>query len=254
MWHGAPATLGAMRRLLTLFTLCASIATAAPVPIPAPAVVGPPPDWYEVELVVFRHTQPGAGASETWPVALVRPAIETARELLPPADTPAAFMALPPGASRLTTQWDRLVKSSRYEPIAYFAWLQPPFERGTAPTVRIAAPEPAAVVVEVAPVAPSTPAFAFAAEAPAEPVLPPLRMPLDGTAAVALSRYLYLTLDLAFQPGDLAPLTGELPLPPFRLTETRRMRSKELHYFDHPLFGVIALITPRPAPAVMAVN
>ena len=29
-----------------------------------------------------------------------------------------------------------------------------------------------------------------------------------------------------------------------RLKESRRMRSSELHYFDNPLFGVLALITP----------
>ena len=103
--------------------------------------------------------------------------------------------------------------------------------------------------------APTTaPPFAFGAAAnatatpPLPPLLPPLRTPLDGIATVGLARFLYLTLDLEFQPGDLPPLVDGSAMPPFRLTETRRMRSKELHYFDHPLFGVLALITPRPAP------
>jgi hypothetical protein len=30
----------------------------------------------------------------------------------------------------------------------------------------------------------------------------------------------------------------------YRLDETRRMRSGELHYFDNPRFGVIARVTP----------
>jgi hypothetical protein len=42
------------------------------------------------------------------------------------------------------------------------------------------------------------------------------------------------------------------PKPPeflgFRLTETRRLRSREIHYFDHPLFGAVLLVTPRPMP------
>ena len=31
----------------------------------------------------------------------------------------------------------------------------------------------------------------------------------------------------------------------FRLQAKRRMRSREIHYFDHPVFGVITTITPR---------
>lgn len=31
----------------------------------------------------------------------------------------------------------------------------------------------------------------------------------------------------------------------FRLAEKRRLRSREIHYFDHPLYGMILTITPR---------
>ena len=257
MAAASPARLGAMRNPRTTLTVAlaftAALAGAAPAPAPAAPPVQPP-DWFEVELVVFRHTQPGAGASETWPADPGRPAVEGARELDPAATALAPFMALPPTASRLTAQWDKLVKSSRYEPIAYFAWLQPPLERGRSPAVRIASPAPPEPPVDPNAAAPPTtpaPEFAFAPDPnapPVEPLPPPLRVPLDGTATVGLQRYLYLALDLVFQPGDLPPLVDGTPMPPFRLTETRRMRSKELHYFDHPLFGALVLITPRPAP------
>jgi hypothetical protein len=254
-----------MSNRIAAFALAFSAALVGAAPAPVPAAP-PPQDWFEVELVVFRHTQPGAGASETWPADPGRPAVEAARELDPAATVLAPFMALPPTASRLSAQWDKLVKSPRYEPLGYFAWLQPPLERGRSPAVRIASPLPPEKPPEQPPVptldpnaappapAPSTapaPAFAFAPDPdapPAAPALPPLRTPLDGTATVGLQRYLYLALDLVFQPGDLPPLVDGTPMPPFRLTETRRMRSKELHYFDHPLFGAIVLITPRPAP------
>lgn len=39
---------------------------------------------------------------------------------------------------------------------------------------------------------------------------------------------------------------------PYRLLESRRMRSKEVHYLDHPAFGIIALITPYERPTVNA--
>jgi hypothetical protein len=34
----------------------------------------------------------------------------------------------------------------------------------------------------------------------------------------------------------------------FRLQQSRRMRSSEIHYLDHPLFGVIAQVTPYELP------
>ena len=46
----------------------------------------------------------------------------------------------------------------------------------------------------------------------------------------------------------------EYGVPEIRLKERRRMRSKELHYFDHPRFGVIALITPYTPPAEVPVE
>ncbi len=254
MGAAVAARLGPMRRLSLTLSFTAMLAAAAPAPAPVVPVVPPPPDWFEVELLVFRHTQPGAGASETWPADPGRPAVEGARELDLESIVLEPFMALPPTASRLLEQQRKLQKSPRYEPIGYFAWLQPPLERGKSPAIRIAAPAPPPPATDphapLAGTAPPTPAFAFAADpnAPLAPALPPLRTPLDGTITVGLQRYLYVALDLVFQPGDLPPLVDGTPMPPFRLSETRRLRSKELHYFDHPLFGAIVLITPRPAP------
>jgi len=35
---------------------------------------------------------------------------------------------------------------------------------------------------------------------------------------------------------------------PLRITEQRRVKLKELHYFDHPLFGVIVRVVPYRIP------
>ena len=60
---------------------------------------------------------------------------------------------------------------------------------------------------------------------------------LSGSTALALGRYLHLTLDLSFQPEGSTQA--------YVLRQTRRMRSRERHYIDHPTFGVIALVTPQ---------
>ena len=57
---------------------------------------------------------------------------------------------------------------------------------------------------------------------------------LDGSITLIRERYLHLSVDLALtSPGSV-----------YRLDETRRMRSGELHYFDNPRLGVIARVTP----------
>ena len=58
---------------------------------------------------------------------------------------------------------------------------------------------------------------------------------LTGQIALSRGRYLHLTLDLAYTAPD-----GQR----YVLRQSRRMRSTERHYIDHPKFGVIALITP----------
>jgi hypothetical protein len=75
----------------------------------------------------------------------------------------------------------------------------------------------------------------------------------SGTVRVHLTRFLHVTLDLTYQADGTGPVLaandglGELALAPrYRLTATRNVRSNELHYFDHPAFGVLVRITPVP--------
>jgi hypothetical protein len=62
---------------------------------------------------------------------------------------------------------------------------------------------------------------------------------LDGTVTLVRERFLHLDVDLVLQSI-------------YTLDETRRVRSGERHYFDHPMFGVIAEVTPYSAPAPAA--
>jgi hypothetical protein len=81
-----------------------------------------------------------------------------------------------------------------------------------------------------------------------------------GTVHVFLSRFLHVTLDLTFegQPAAVDPAApnaaaspgdglAEVVLAPrYHLAATRNVRSGELHYFDHPAFGVLVRVTPVP--------
>jgi hypothetical protein len=169
---------------------------------------------YDVELVIFQHL--GAGESpESW---VLESATAGERMSIPDEEptpfstqsaTPAAtatFPALPAAKFKLTAVEDTLRRSRKYRPLAHVGWTQPGFPRTEAKYF------PLSSLVD-----PST--------------------GVVGQVALSRGRYLHLTLDLVFAPPEE---TGER----YVVRQTRRMRSNERHYFDHPKFGVIAIITP----------
>jgi hypothetical protein len=76
-----------------------------------------------------------------------------------------------------------------------------------------------------------------------------------GSIRLYLSRFLHVNLDLSYQDaaGAATPAAppafgnelAELPITPrYHLAADRPTRSGELHYFDHPAFGVLIKVTP----------
>ena len=64
---------------------------------------------------------------------------------------------------------------------------------------------------------------------------------LDGAIRFSMSRFLHLDVNFLFRPAEeqsstLAPL--------YQISEQRRVKSQETHYFDHPKFGVLVRIMP----------
>ena len=83
---------------------------------------------------------------------------------------------------------------------------------------------------------------------------------LQGYLALSVGRYLHFSTNLWYQADTLGlmPITlpylateNSLPQPSrafMALNESRRMRSGELHYIDHPKFGVIVRVDPVEIP------
>lgn len=67
---------------------------------------------------------------------------------------------------------------------------------------------------------------------------------LDGRLHFYLSRFLHVELNLLFQP--LTSAIGGDAAPSYVIREQRRVRSNDLHYFDHPRFGALVRVTPVP--------
>ncbi len=78
-----------------------------------------------------------------------------------------------------------------------------------------------------------------------------------GTVQLHLSRFLHVSVDLDYRSrpqrttlpefASYAAVLEEYSLPPrYTLRAQRRTRSGELHYFDHPAFGLLVIVRPQP--------
>ena len=76
-----------------------------------------------------------------------------------------------------------------------------------------------------------------------------LESSLQGTLKLVLGRYLHIHTDLLYKRFNnsdmqMVSATDGKIFSEFRIQSQRRMRSKELHYIDHPLLGMLVLVTP----------
>jgi hypothetical protein len=77
---------------------------------------------------------------------------------------------------------------------------------------------------------------------------------LDGTFTLRRGRFLHVDVDLGYTKTvsveQAATTTDTPPVPPqatryyVRMTDSLRVRNDQLHYLDHPLFGVLFMVTP----------
>jgi hypothetical protein len=67
---------------------------------------------------------------------------------------------------------------------------------------------------------------------------------LSGIIYLEAGDYLHLGMTLNYQPGNPPPGLAAQPGTVFTLSESRRVKRYERNYYDHPAFGVIALVTP----------
>ena len=76
---------------------------------------------------------------------------------------------------------------------------------------------------------------------------------LKGTLKLILGRYLHIHTDLLYQRlnknySSSSPILHGNRFNEFEIKSHRRMRSKELHYIDHPLVGILVIVTPIKQP------
>lgn len=209
--------------------------------------------WYQVEVLVFERRGDWVLQEESWNPDPGHPPIESSIALIAPGESPLegpgphAFHILPEDALNLVKVRGHLERGAETTPILHVGWRQPGVSKDNAQWVNLYLPprdaDGAPASAKLLGMAQRT--GAAESETAAEPSLIPLdalQAPmisppvLDGTVRVHLARYLHADVDLVYHHENAET--------PFRLSTSRRMRSGELHYLDHPVYGVLIKVVP----------
>jgi hypothetical protein len=177
----------------------------APSPAPAAPV-------YNIEIIVFRPTT-ALGGAENWSAEAGTRSIAGDESAAGSPQVGHFVAALPPAAWQLTDLETRLRASGAYVPVAHAAWSQTASSWGTRagfPVQRLGIDVPG----------------------------------LTGTVFLERGQFLHLGMTLTYAMSTPPAGLGAAPETPFTLNESRRIRFYDRNYFDHPAFGVIALVTP----------
>ena len=192
------------------------------------------------------------------------PAAPTGKEAVVKKPAAPTYQFLGHDQFKLATSIAKLKKNPRYEVLLHTAWRQPAidlkdetavfvFDGMTEPEHPVdPLPEPpteapggAATTPPPAPVAPTHSAGELGNPDPHAPRF-------SGTVKLALGQYLHVALDLYYRKGisrvcsvdasGKEVLTAHNALQSFHLNEIRRIKTGEVNYFDHPVFGALVLI------------
>src|SRR5579862_1736753 len=184
----------------------------APAAAPAPAAS----PVYNIEIIVFRPTSVVGGA-ENWSAEAGTRSIAGDESAGGSSEIGHFVAVLPNTAWQLTDLESRLRASGAYVPVAHAAWSQTASSWGTRagfPVNRLGVDVPG----------------------------------LSGNVYLEHGQFLHLGLSLSWAMDNPPDGLGAAPGTQFTLNETRRVRFYERNYYDHPAFGVIALVTPAQGP------
>jgi hypothetical protein len=177
----------------------------------APAAA-PPAPVYNIEIIVFRAADP-QGSPENWSTETGVRSI-AGDESASGSSQVGHFVAVLPASSwQLGELENRLRSGGGYVPVAHAAWSQTASAWGTRAGFAVQK-----LGINVA--------------------------GLSGNVFLERGQFLHLGMTLTYTSSSPVPSLGAGANTPFIINESRRVRFYERNYFDHPAFGVIALVTP----------
>lgn len=203
--------------------------------------------WYQVDIIIFSQITNAHYQSEAWltPTPLHQP-INT--QVIIDADTVnqsmAAYTLLPDEQFDLTKALNKLNNDHQYHVIWHGAWVQPIYKRHRYQPTYLAGGQVYSAMAEMTNALTALPTSEFTGL----------------LTFVPTGNYIAVTADLRLTEmtdtlGNTANflVNSSTPYQQFALQQTQRLRTDEVHYFDHPLFGMLIKLTPY-TPAKVALH
>lgn len=228
--------------------------------------------YYDVEIVIIENLSDESRNSESWPLQVNLVQAEKTVQLGQPVlkkwlpkdvDLKSSYKLLKAKTYRLTDKVEKISESKTQRVIFHTAWRQPGLDKKQALPVYFKREVPALPVVEELTNSNQSNEDAAIATKPTPSIL-------EGILRVTLARFLHFEAELTLK--DKTPEI-ENSNNPFSVLDNqselskidkqgvihlkqkrRRIRSKELHYLDHPALGILILITPYEKPENLAVK
>ncbi|OGT33229.1 MAG: hypothetical protein A2W28_00320 [Gammaproteobacteria bacterium RBG_16_51_14] len=211
--------------------------------------------WYQVEVIIFENIY-SDGDGELWYENPGIPRLDGSTELVQSGhgadkqDTGTQgtdkkplipFLILPKDKYRMDGIYRVMKSSKEYRPLVHVSWQQPGGSGERA--------------VHIEKHDGTLPESGISDDNEPDFLIPP-RFIVDGTIRIRSSHFLHVDVDLVYFIDTLSN-TGSAPSRDssdsamsvrkkaeyVRMNETRKIKLNELHYFDHPMFGVILQVT-----------
>jgi hypothetical protein len=198
--------------------------------------------YYKIEILAFKHTADTPLDAQDWQGDTISPQLPRAMQLQPINDLPSnttsivpLYQQLPDAQWELKTEHQRLDQRRGYDILTHTAWIQTLDTEHTTP-IRLNGGQ--ALFEETNKTSPS------------------IAWELDGIIRATYQRAHYfiveanLALSQKVENHEASSLYyyDAIPQEPqfqhYYLKQTERLKSGELHYFDHPRFGLLVKITP----------
>ena len=172
--------------------------------------------WYHVEVIVFKQSTADISGGEDWSVPDRTPNFATAIDIAEVLDGDGSVVPLSANAYYLAGVYDRLRASSKYEPVIHKAWAQPGYSANNVRSVYVS--DGSNVNRDVSD----------------SLNLDPDVQSIEGAVGLQGGRLLHVNVNLVFRDVEVTTT----------ISEFRRIKLKQLHYFDHPLFGALIRVIP----------
>lgn len=197
--------------------------------------------WYDIEVLAFAYQSPTV-TQEQWPALTGFPDLAAAAMIMPdttPEHLGQAFRPLPKDEQNFNDSYKNINYASKTRVLFHKSWSQfvtdgynLPIRLYGGKNIQEASLAPLAIYSL------EKPAFNLPyAQMHPTYLMPPYPWELEGTIQMRLSRYMHVDTDFVFQ--------REPDHQPIRSHSTLKLRSKEVHYVDHPYFGLLIRINKK---------